>query len=69
MYLRRLGTVDQLDGLIGESGARAVQDLLKNVSKPSESAHAFGSRQGVADAPAGAPACALRTDAPALPTP
>jgi membrane protein len=27
--------VDQLQGLIGESGAQAVQDLLKNVSKPS----------------------------------
>ena len=28
--------VDQLQGLIGQSGAQAVQDLLKNVSKPSE---------------------------------
>jgi membrane protein len=27
--------VDQLDGLIGQTGAQAVQDLLKNVSKPS----------------------------------
>jgi membrane protein len=27
--------VDQLDGLIGETGARAVQDLLRNVAKPS----------------------------------
>jgi membrane protein len=28
--------VDQLQGLIGQGGAQAVQDLLKNVSKPSE---------------------------------
>ena len=28
--------VDQLQGLIGQSGAQAIQDLLKNVSKPSE---------------------------------
>jgi len=28
--------VDQLQGLIGPSGAKAIQDLLKNVSKPSE---------------------------------
>jgi len=28
--------VDQLQGLIGESGAQAIQDLLKNVSKPSQ---------------------------------
>jgi membrane protein len=27
--------VEQLQGLIGEAGAQAVQDLLKNVSKPS----------------------------------
>ena len=28
--------VDQLQGLIGQSGAQAIQDLLKNVSKPSQ---------------------------------
>jgi len=28
--------VDQLQGLIGQGGAQAVQELLKNVSKPSE---------------------------------
>jgi membrane protein len=28
--------VDQLQGLIGKSGAQAIQDLLKNVSKPSQ---------------------------------
>jgi membrane protein len=28
--------VDQLQGLIGPTGAKAIQDLLKNVSKPSE---------------------------------
>ena len=28
--------VDQLQGLIGQTGAQAVQDLLKNVSRPSE---------------------------------
>ena len=28
--------VDQLDGLVGETGARVVQDLLKNVAKPAE---------------------------------
>ena len=28
--------VDQLQGLIGQAGAQAIQDLLKNVSKPSE---------------------------------
>ena len=27
--------VDQLQGLIGQNGAQAIQDLLKNVSKPS----------------------------------
>ena len=27
--------VDQLQGLIGQSGAQAIQDLLKNVSRPS----------------------------------
>ena len=27
--------VDQLEGLIGQTGAQAVQDLLKNVAKPS----------------------------------
>jgi len=28
--------VDQLQGLIGQQGARAIQDLLRNVSRPSE---------------------------------
>jgi membrane protein len=28
--------VDQLQGLIGQNGAQAIQDLLKNVSRPSE---------------------------------
>jgi membrane protein len=28
--------VDQLQGLIGRNGAQAIQDLLKNVSRPSE---------------------------------
>ena len=28
--------VDQLQGLIGQTGAQAVQDLLRNVSKPSQ---------------------------------
>ena len=28
--------VDQLHGLIGQQGAQAIQDLLKNVSKPSQ---------------------------------
>jgi membrane protein len=32
----RGAVVDQLQGLIGQSGAQAVQDLLKNVSRPSE---------------------------------
>jgi membrane protein len=32
----RGAVVDQLQGLIGPSGAKAIQDLLKNVSKPSE---------------------------------
>jgi membrane protein len=32
----RGAVVEQLQGLIGQSGAQAVQDLLKNVSRPSE---------------------------------
>src|SRR6201996_5568390 len=28
--------VDQLQGLIGQNGAQAIQDLLRNVSRPSE---------------------------------
>ena len=31
----RGAVVDQLQGLIGQNGAQAIQDLLKNVSKPS----------------------------------
>src|ERR1700712_5268218 len=32
----RGAVVQQLQGLIGQSGAQAIQDLLKNVSKPAE---------------------------------
>ena len=38
--------VDQLQGLIGHAGAEAIQDLLKNVSKPSHGRHRDDHRRG-----------------------